>query len=104
MRYQGSYPAKDYLEAHSKVKPSLLAIVRRLSTHGTIEVSERGHMLKGKYKDIMELKPGKHRVYGFRHNNNFYLTNGAPKKKAKEQEADFKLALAMRTDFYAKLN
>ena len=85
------------------MKPSLIAIVRRLTTHGTIEVSERGHMLKGKYKDIMELKPGKHRVFGFRHNNNFYLTNGAPKKKAKEQAADYKLALAMREDFYAKL-
>ena len=84
------------------VMPSLIAIVRRLATHGRIDVPERGHMLKGKFKDIMELKPGKHRVFGFRDGNNFYLTNGAMKKKAKDQKADYGLALQMRADFLAR--
>src|SRR4029077_20525284 len=103
MRYKDTWPAKDYLDANPKVRPTFLAIAKQLADHGRIDVPERGHWLKGRFREILELKPWKHRLCGFRHKNTIYLTNGAPKKGKKEQEADYELALLMRADFFAKL-
>lgn len=103
MRYQGSWPAKEYLDANPGIKASFLAIAQHLATHGKVEVSERAHMLKGKYRDIWEAKPRGHRILGFRHDSIMYLTNGAPKGNKRSQEADYKIALKMRDDFYAQL-
>lgn len=94
--HHGKYPAKDYVDANRVVKIKLLAIVRHLSEHGRITVSSRGHRLSGRYRDIMELKPGSGRVFGFQDEGHFFLTNGAPKRRRREQEADYRRALDMR--------
>lgn len=99
LNYKGKTPAKDYVDSDGPNKAKLLAIARQLAETGRIRLNSRGHLLKGKHKKIMELKPGASRVMGFRHGSDFYLTNGAPKKKRKEQEKDYDRALTMRTWF-----
>lgn len=98
--HNGRYPAKDYVDADREVKIKLLAIVRHLSEHGRITVSSRGHRLSGRYRDITELKPGRGRVFGFQDEGHFFLTNGAPKRHTREQEADFRLAFDMREAYF----
>ncbi len=93
---RGRHPAKEFVDADSEIKAKFLAIARQLAEHGAILVPSRGHWLKGKYRTILELKPGRGRVFGFMDEAILYLTNGAPKKNKKEQEEDYKRALRVR--------
>lgn len=105
MRYKGSFPAKDYFEqsCSEHVRARFIALVRQLGITGKLPDKTFGHHLKGQYSDIYELKPKGVRFYGFFSDRNFYVTNAAPKRKAKAQESDHKTAVAMRQDFFARL-
>lgn len=62
---------------------------------------ENGHRLHGKYDDLYEVKPGNFRFMVFRHGNEFFITNGAPKKLKGKQDEDYAIALQLRKDFLA---
>lgn len=70
---------------------------------GPLPGESRGRWLKANYRDIYEFKPGAHRIFGFLHEHRLFLTNGAPKKNAKEQRNDYDVALAMRRNFFDNL-
>jgi hypothetical protein len=104
MRYEGSYPAQDYvLSATGPIRARFLALGRRLGDDGRLPDRSHGHFLEPPYEEIYELKPLSGRVFGFFYKRNLYLTNGAPKKRPKAQESDYKLALRLRKDFFDNL-
>lgn len=101
--YRGRLLAKEYLDCvDRKEVAAFLARVKQLADHGRIHLQVHGHMLRGRFRDILELKFGKSRAWGFRRGPRFYVTNAGPKEKRNEQEADFELALKIRHDFTAR--
>ena len=74
---------------------SLLALARQISIKGVVgKQPENGHRLQGDFNDLYELKPGDWRFMGFRQGVDFYLTNGAAKKR--NQEPDYRFAMNVR--------
>jgi hypothetical protein len=93
----GCCHARDFYEANRRCKPGLLALSRQITIKGVVgKQPENGHRLYEPFSDLYELKPGDFRFMGFRSGNNFYLTNGAPKAKKKEQERDYRFGLVVR--------
>lgn len=99
MRFRGRYPAREYVDSlDGLLEARFLALAKNFAKEGFLPDSH-GKFLNGAYSKIYELKPGGHRIFGFLHEGNLYLTNGAPKKKKKEQESDYDRAQSMRSDF-----
>jgi hypothetical protein len=104
MRYDDSYPAQDYVNgATGSVRARFFALARMLAEFGRLPDGTQGHFLKPPFADIYEMKPGSGRVFGFFHERTIYLTNGADKKKPKQQKSDYEEASRLRDDFYARL-
>ena len=78
-------------------------MARQLSETGKLPDATFGHFLKGRYAEIYEIKPHGTRFFGFFIDNVFYVTNAAKKKKSRDQETDYKRAVAMREDFLNRL-
>lgn len=100
--YRGHYVAEEYLDSSlgMKDKPAFMARAGQYAEQGVIRIRSHGHMLKGKYKDIMQFNFGKSRSWGFRHGGRFYVTNARCKEgKEKAQIPDYELALRIRTEF-----
>lgn len=105
MRFRNAFPAEEfYREADRPDRVRFDALARYLAEHGRLPDDSHGHFLKGRYSDVFELKPRGSRFFGFFYERNFYVTNGAPKKKKKEQEADYEIASTMRRDFLARIS
>jgi hypothetical protein len=96
----GSCQAREYVESVHRLRPILLAIAGQLAEVGRIVARERGHRLENEYSALIELKPGDHRVIGFRDGGDFYLTNAGPKAKPKVQERDYDLGLRLRALYF----
>lgn len=93
----------EYYDEHPECKPALTARAAQLAETGRFgKVPQNGHPLKGKWRDLIELKPGDHRFMGFRHGDVFYITNGAP-KDAKKQQRDWDFALKIREAFLKRV-
>lgn len=60
-------------------------------------------MLRGEYSALLELKTRHCRVFAFQQANIWYIVSAATKKKSKVQEHDYRYALSLRDDFYARL-
>jgi hypothetical protein len=86
------------------VQARFLALAHRLGDHGEFKSTEHGHWLAAPFESIYELKPSGARFMGFFHEHNFYVTNGAPKRKGKAQNSDYAIAEKMRTDFYSGIS
>lgn len=105
MRYRDSYPGQEFIDgADELTRAKFMAFATALANAGRLPDGTHGHFLQGAYSKIYELKPGKSRVLGFFHERNIYITNGAPKKKRKEQEKDYEEAGRLRDDFYYLVN
>ena len=105
MRYRSAYPARDFFESScsSAERARFIAMARQLSETGKLPDATFGHFLKGRYAEIYEIKPHGTRFFGFFIDNVFYVTNAAKKKKSRDQETDYKRAVAMREDFLNRL-
>ena len=98
----GRCHGQEFYEATPACKVALLAQARQMSVKGRVaKQPENGHPLKGKYRDLYEMKPGDFRFMVFRHGNDFYITNGAPKKERNKQVPDYEHAQRMKTPFMA---
>lgn len=77
----------------------------QMALKGTVgKVPENGHKLHGDFEVLWVLKPGDHRILGFRHLDSFYLTNGAPKQpKHHQQEPDYREGMRLRSEFRKSL-
>ncbi len=105
MRYQNGFPAQVYVDGADKLtRAKFFAYATMLANFGRLPDGTNGHFLSGRYSKIYELKPGKSRIFGFIYERNIYITNGAPKRKAKEQEKDYEEASRLRDDFFNLVN
>lgn len=106
MRYRQAYPAQRYLERlgaeRIKVEARLLALCLRMAEHGHLPDPAHGHWLAMPFDSIFEFKPHGHRFFAFADGSTLYLTNGAPKRKAKVQVGDYALAERLRLDYFGK--
>src|SRR5687767_4121381 len=90
MRYENSHPGRVYVDGtDAAIRAKFIAYAARLAEVGRLPDETYGHFLKGKFSKIYEVKPGRGRVFGFFHERTLYITNGADKKKPKEQERDY---------------
>ena len=104
MRYRNRFPALEYvLSLSDEARATFLAYTRHFADFGPLPGESRGRWLRANYRGIYEFKPRQDRVFGFLHEHRLMLTNGAPKKNAKEQRTDYDVAVRMRDDFYANL-
>jgi hypothetical protein len=105
MRYKNSYPGQVYVDgADEAIRAKFIAYATMLANFGRLPDGTYGHHLKGDFTKIYELKPGAGRVLGFFYERSIYITNGAPKRKAKEQQKDYEEASRLRDDFYNLVN
>jgi hypothetical protein len=105
MRFGDTFPAEDYLAtAPRPICVRTLVIAERLANEGKIHNKQHAHFLEEPFQEIFELKPDGARVFGFFHERNFYLTNGARKKNAKAQQSDYRIAQQMRDDFIKRID
>ena len=107
MKYQGTYPARDYVDSLDVAAKAALVASAKFISDGHQLPSSKGHQLKGRFSKLYELKPEGHRFYGFFHSTPtsdvLYLACGAPKRNEKAQDADRDRALTMYEDFLAHL-
>lgn len=105
MKYRGSYPGKDFLDACTDpVRVRFVALAQRMAVAGRLPTDAHGHQLKPPYADLFEFKPGNVRVFAFFHGKDLYVTSGAPKRKGKAQANDYEAALNLRADFYEQID
>ena len=91
----------EFWEATPACRASLLALARQVSLKGRVgKVPENGHPLQGEFDGLQELKPGDYRFMGFRHRENFFITNGAVKQSsASKQRPDYVFAKNLKEAF-----
>jgi hypothetical protein len=101
MRFKNCYPVEDYLNlTGDAVKARMLVLAKHFAKEGRLSTDENGHWLHGDYAQLYEFKPGKHRVIGFIDGTSMYLAVGAPKRRAKAQDGDYRHALTLQNDFF----
>jgi hypothetical protein len=102
MATDGRCHAREYFEATPECKKSLLALVNQYAVKGTIgKMPQNGHPLQNEFEGLFCLKPGDHRFLTFRHLQCVYVTNGGPKIDGPQQNADYRLALRFRNEFFS---
>ena len=106
MRYSNAFPAQDYLENlgadYPRVEARLLALATTMAEQGRLPSKSHGHFLEAPFEEIFEFKPFSHRFFGFFDGQMLYLTNGAPKRNQKAQNADYVAAKRMQSAFFAR--
>jgi hypothetical protein len=95
--------AEEYAR-QADCKGRLAALAKQVAVKGIVgRVPENGHWLKGKYHDIMELKPSGHRFFGFRDGRVFYLASGVKKDpRGRVQKRDYEFALGLRIAYFER--
>jgi hypothetical protein len=99
MRYQGSFPARDYLE---QVPEDFMRFLRRceeMGDTGTVRLKAHGHALQGpRYRSLFQFNMEETRSWGFRYEHVYIVLNAA-QKNSKNQEPDYETALELRADY-----
>ena len=101
MRYRGEFPARTYLRTLPDDMARFLASVDELVQFGKLTLGSKGHFLKGRFRSLFEFKMPNSRALAFIDDGVLVITNAAPKKKKKEQEADYERGLTLRDDYIA---
>jgi hypothetical protein len=102
MYYQGSFPAREYLETVPEDFGRFLQRCEELGDMGRIRLPKHGHWLKGpRYGVLFQFNMEDTRSWGFRTADYFLVLNAAP-KDPKNQERDYEVALEMREDYLNK--
>ncbi len=105
MRYNDAFSAKSFVESlQPSERARFFALVQLFVNTEGVPTRDQAHFLEPPFDRIFELKPKKQRVFGFMRGNQLYLVHGAPKKKAREQRADYQIAETRRLDFLNGLN
>ena len=79
VRTNGSMPAKDFIESLDESDQRKIAVLfRRMGEHGFVPNSQQFKPVEG---EIFEFKKHQVRVFCFRKENRWLLTNGYKKKK-----------------------
>jgi hypothetical protein len=101
MRYGNGFPALEYLlDQNDDIRATFFAYASHFADFGPLPGESRGRWLRANYKGIYEFKPQQHRLFAFLHEYRLFLTNGAPKRSAKEQRNDYDVATTMRANFF----
>jgi hypothetical protein len=100
MRYQGTFPAKDFLLGYPEDFARFVQRVREMADTGTILLPTLGHQLKGKYRELHQFKMSLTRSWGVRDSGVYVVLHAGLKKKAKEQVADYERALMLRDNYF----
>jgi hypothetical protein len=103
MRYQGHFPAREFLEGYPDDFARFLFRVEEIGDTGRITLKKHGHQLKGPYRDLHQFNMELTRSWGFRVDDT-YVVLSAGLKRTKGQEPDYDRALALRTDYFTGRN
>lgn len=105
MRYQHDFPARSFLEGYPEDFAQFLWRAEEMARTGTIFLPSQGHPLKGPYRELFQFNMALTRSWGFHVSNSnvFVIVDADTKKKAKEQETDYKRALALRADYIDRI-
>jgi hypothetical protein len=96
--------AQEFLNEVAELKPKFIAIFRQYADSGMIRNEKHGHMLRGAYSKLLEFTNRSGRVMAFRRGATCYLTNGATKKKPREQNLDYDRAMEIMTGVLTRPN
>jgi hypothetical protein len=93
----GSMPAKDFVEGKldQSDQAKLLSLFKRMADHGSVPNREQ---FKRVEDDIFEFKKHQFRVFCFRKDNRWLLTNGYRKKKDKLDPSEIERAKRVKME------
>lgn len=93
----GSMPAKDFIEKDLNIteQAKLLPLFRRMADHGNVPNCEQ---FKPVEDEIFEFKRHQIRVFCFRKDNRWLLTNGYKKKKDRLDPNEIRRAIRVKEE------
>ena len=100
VRSNGSMPAKEFIESLDESdQRKIVALFQRMADHGTVPNPQQFKPVQG---DIFEFKKHQIRVFCFREQDSWLLTNGYKKKKNRLDRAEIERARRVRTEHLAR--